>query len=319
MYNTDSSTEDKPPAYEEVNDDVGVENVYNEMEYAEAPAIIVKKSLWSKKRIIILVAFLLVLFGGITCAIIFPMGLVLKSGGNNPLADSASSTSTTTSTSTTSTTTSSSATSTCNILALSGLSSIGFFEIRGFGGIGSLETIILDELKMFTTNNLDITNVLMLYSNTLPYSTGSGPSQLTNKIIWNPGVSSTIMKVVSPYASIMYKFPVRFNQTIGKVSIYTRKNYDNGSGNTYFYTNVDVELVFYDTNMNVFARIPFPTTNYTGKTTTTGNGPNVVVDIIQTKWSGIWYYASFNATCASTDFCPPSFMNQTSSSEINIC
>ena len=44
LYNTDSTTEDKPPAYEEVDDDVGVENVYNEMEYAEAPAIIAKKS-----------------------------------------------------------------------------------------------------------------------------------------------------------------------------------------------------------------------------------------------------------------------------------
>ena len=38
LYNTDhSTTEDKPPAFEEVDDDVGVKNFYNEMEYAEAP------------------------------------------------------------------------------------------------------------------------------------------------------------------------------------------------------------------------------------------------------------------------------------------
>ena len=56
---------------------------------------------------------LLVLFGGITCAIIFPMGLVLKSGGNNPLVDSAvNSTSTSTSTTTSSSSSTSSSTTT---------------------------------------------------------------------------------------------------------------------------------------------------------------------------------------------------------------
>ena len=81
LYNTDSSTEDKPPAYDEVNDDADAEGVYTEMDYEEPVPIIVKTSWWSKKRIFIFVALLLVLFGGITCAIIFPMGLVLKSGG----------------------------------------------------------------------------------------------------------------------------------------------------------------------------------------------------------------------------------------------
>ena len=121
LHNPDSTTEDKPPAYEEpvpINDGyVAVDGVYTEMEYADPPRIIVgvKTLWWSKKRIIILVAFLLVLLGGISCAVIFPMGLVLKSGGNNPLEDSAlksTSTSISTSTSTTSSTTTSSTTST---------------------------------------------------------------------------------------------------------------------------------------------------------------------------------------------------------------
>ena len=92
----------------------GVENVYTEMEYAEAHAIIVKKSWWPKiLHIIILEAFLLMLFGGIACAIVFSTNLVLKSGVNNPLADVAvTSTSTTTITSFSTTTSSSSSTST---------------------------------------------------------------------------------------------------------------------------------------------------------------------------------------------------------------
>ena len=104
LYNTnESSTEEKPPAYDEVNDDADAEGVYTEMDYEEPVPIIVKTSWWSKKRIYIFVALLLVLFGSITCAVVFPMGLVLKSGDSNPLADLA-----VTSTFTTMTTTSSS-------------------------------------------------------------------------------------------------------------------------------------------------------------------------------------------------------------------
>ena len=80
------------------------------MDYEEPVPIIVRTSWWSKKRVIImLVTFLLVLLGGIAYAIIFSTNLVLKSGVNNPLADSAlTSTSTTTTTTTTSSSTSSS-------------------------------------------------------------------------------------------------------------------------------------------------------------------------------------------------------------------
>ena len=61
---------------------LAVENVYNEMEYAEPARIIVKTSRWSRKRIIILVAFLLVLFGGrhnVCCY--FSNGVSFKFGG----------------------------------------------------------------------------------------------------------------------------------------------------------------------------------------------------------------------------------------------
>ena len=153
LYNTaDSSAtdEDKPPVYEEPVPNDGysyipyvavIDGVYTEMEYADPPRIIVgvKTSwTWSKKRIFILVAFLLVLFGGITCAIIFPMGLVLKpSGGNSPeLADfavtSASTTSTTTSFSsstTTSTSSTSISTSTSTPVPM-------YFKLWGAGGAG---------------------------------------------------------------------------------------------------------------------------------------------------------------------------------------
>ena len=82
LYSTDSTTEDKPPAYEEAvpNDGyVAVDGVYTEMEYADPPRIIVRTSWLSKKHIFVLVAFLLVLLGGITCAVIFPMGLLADS------------------------------------------------------------------------------------------------------------------------------------------------------------------------------------------------------------------------------------------------
>ena len=81
LYNMDSSTENNPPNYEEAvpNDGyyVAVDGVYTEMDYHEEP--VPRTSWWSKKRVIMLVTFLLVLFVGITCSIIFPMGLVLKS------------------------------------------------------------------------------------------------------------------------------------------------------------------------------------------------------------------------------------------------
>ena len=79
------------PAYEEAvpNDGyVAVDGVYTEMEYDDSTRSM-NTSWWSRKRIVILVLFLLVRLGGITCAVIFPMGLVLNSGGSNPLADSA--------------------------------------------------------------------------------------------------------------------------------------------------------------------------------------------------------------------------------------
>ena len=64
LYNTnESSTEEKPPAYDEVNDDADAEGVYTEMDYEEPVPIIVKTSWWStrKKRILLLV-YLLKLF-----------------------------------------------------------------------------------------------------------------------------------------------------------------------------------------------------------------------------------------------------------------
>ena len=107
---TETETEDaKPPAvYDEIKD-VEDDGTYAELEYYTETTV--KKSCWSKKRMIILVLILLFLFAGITCAVVFPMGLVLKSGGNNPLAETTTTSSTTTSTSTSSSTTTSTSTS----------------------------------------------------------------------------------------------------------------------------------------------------------------------------------------------------------------
>ena len=141
LYNTDSSTEDKPPTYEEAvpNDGyVAVDGVYTEMEYADPPRIIVRKSWWSsKKRIIILVLFLLVLLGGITFAVIF---FGLKSGGSNLLEDGAvvstftSTTSTSTTTSTFTSTTSTS-TTTSTFTSTSTSPSVEYLIVAG-GGAG---------------------------------------------------------------------------------------------------------------------------------------------------------------------------------------
>ena len=84
LYNTDeSSTEEKPPAYyTEIKDgDVGVEGVYNEMEYEEPVRFVAKTSWWSRKRIIILVLFLLLLFGGHYLCCHFSTGARFKVGG----------------------------------------------------------------------------------------------------------------------------------------------------------------------------------------------------------------------------------------------